>query len=318
MKKTLTNLLIAAMTAMAVGPFAHAQEFKQTIRLIVPYGAGGSTDVMARAVAPTLAKELGQSVVIDNKPGANGQIGSQYVKTAPADGSAFLFTLDHSVIIVPQITPNVPYGPKDFMPVGIAGRFQWVLVTPLNGPAKTLPEFIEAARKDPALRNYGVPIVGGVPQIMGEAVAKKVDSGMTVIPFAGAAPLMPQLMGGQLSAGIVGVGEALSMHKTGKVRLLGISGNKRSSILPDVPTFEEMGLPGVRLGTFYTVYAPKDLPKSMAERFNKALRLAVADPAVEKRAQEMSIELHSPALEDTQREMASVADFWQRAQKASQ
>jgi tripartite-type tricarboxylate transporter receptor subunit TctC len=318
MKKTLTHILLAATAVLAMQPLTQAQEFKQTIRLIVPYGAGGSTDVIARAVAPTLAKELGQSVVIDNKPGANGQIGSQYVKTAPADGSVFLFTLDHSVIIVPQITPNVSYGPKDFMPVGIAGRFQWVLATPLTAPAKTLPEFIEAARKDPSLRNYGVPIVGGVPQIMGEAVAKKVDSAMTVIPFAGAAPLMPQLMGGQLSAGIVGVGEALSMYKTGKVRLMGISGNKRSSILPDVPTFEEMGLPGVRLGTFYTVYAPKDLPKAMAERFNKALRLAVADPSVEKRAQEMSIELHSPALEETQREMASVADFWQRAQKAPQ
>jgi tripartite-type tricarboxylate transporter receptor subunit TctC len=299
-------------------PSAQAQEFKQGIRLVVPYGAGGSTDVMARAVAQTIAKELGQPVVVDNKPGANGQIGSQYVKSAPADGSTFLFTLDHSVIIVPQITPNVPYAPKDFLPVGTAGRFQWVLVTPLSGPAKSLPEFVEAAKKDPALRNYGVPIVGGVPQVMGEALARKVDAPLTVVPFAGAAPLMPQLMGGQLSAGIVGVGEALSMSKSGKVRLLGISGSKRSAILPDVPTFEEMGLPGVSLGTFYTVYAPKDLPKPMAERFNKALRLAIADPAVEKRAQEMSIELYSPALDETQREMATVAAFWQRALKAPQ
>jgi len=314
-KKAFTTLLLAAATAMAIQSAAQAQDFKHGIRLVVPYGAGGSTDVMARAVAPTLARELGQTVVIENKPGANGQIGSQFVKAAPADGSTFLFTLDHSVIIVPQITPNVSYGPKDFMTVGTAGRFQWVLVTPATGPAKTLQEFIEAARKDPALRNYGVPIVGGVPQIMGEALERKVGTQMTVVPFGGAATLMPQLMGGQLPAGIVGVGEALSMNKSGKVRLLGISGNKRSTILPDVPTFEEVGLPGVHLGTFYTVYAPKDLSKPLAERFNKALRLAVADPAVEKRAQEMSIELHSPALDDIQREMTSVAEFWQRALK---
>jgi tripartite-type tricarboxylate transporter receptor subunit TctC len=286
--------------------------------LVVPYGAGGSTDVMARAVAPTLSRELGQPVLIENKPGANGQIGTQYVKTAAADGSTFLFTLDHSVVIVPLITPNVGYSPlKDFQAVGKVGRFQWVFTTPLAGPAKTLPEFIDLARRDSNLRNVGVPIIGGVPQIMGEAVSKRVAADMTVIPFAGAAPLMPQLMGGQIAAGIVGVGEALSMSKSGKVRLLGISGIKRSSILPDVPTFDELGMPGVTLGTLYSVFAPKDLPRALAERFNKALALAVADPKVGQRAHEMSIELESVSLDDAQREITTVAEFWRRALASS-
>jgi len=302
-------LVCLTWTSSAVG-----QDFKGPIRLIVPYGAGGSTDVMARAVAPTLSRELGQPVFIENKPGANGQIGTQYVKTATADGSTFLFTLDHSVVIVPLITPNVGYSAlKDFQAVGKVGRFQWVFTTPIAGPAKTLPEFIDLARRDPSLRNVGVPIIGGVPQIMGEAVAKKVASDMTVVPFAGAAPLMPQLMGGQISAGIVGVGEALSMSKSGKVRLLGISGSKRSSILPDVPTFDELGMPGVTLGTLYSVFAPKDLPRALAERFNKALALAVADPKVVQRSSEMSIELESVSLDDAQREITTVAEFWRRA-----
>jgi len=269
---------------------------------------------MARSVAPTLSRELGQPVLIENKPGANGQIGTQYVKTAIADGSTFLFTLDHSVVIVPLITPNVGYSAlKDFQAVGKVGRFQWVFTTPLVGPAKTLPEFIDLARRDSSLRNVGVPIVGGVPQIMGEAIAKRVAADMTVVPFGGAAPLMPQLMGGQIASGIVGVGEALSMSKSGKVRLLGISGSKRSSILPDVPTFDELGMPGVTLGTLYSVFAPKDLPRALAERFNKALALAVADPKVEQRAHEMSIELESVSLDDAQREIATVAEFWRRA-----
>jgi tripartite-type tricarboxylate transporter receptor subunit TctC len=301
-----------AWTSSAVG-----QDFKVPIRLIVPYGAGGSTDVMARAVAPTLSAELGQPVLIENKPGANGQIGTQYVKTAKADGSTFLFTLDHSVVIVPLITPNVGYSFKDFQAVGKVGRFQWVFTTPLAGPAKTLPEFIDVARRDSSLRNVGVPIIGGVPQIMGEAVAKKVGADLTVIPFAGAGPLMPQLMGGQISAGIVGVGEALSMSASGKVRLLGISGSKRSSILPEVPTFNELGMPGVTLGTLYSVFAPKDLPRALAERFNKALALAVADPKVVQRAHEMSIELESTRLDDAQPEITTVAEFWRRALAAS-
>ena len=318
MKALFSTVISAAVVATCFSAAVYAQDFKHPIRLIVPYGAGGSTDVMARQVAPILSKELGQPVIIDNKPGANGQIGTQFVKTAPADGSNFLVTLDHSVVIVPLVTPNVPYSAKDFQVVGKIGRFQWVFVTPLSGPAKTLPEHIELARRDPNLRNYGVPIVGGVPQIMGEAVATKVGFTLTPVPFAGAAPLMPQLMGGQLSSGIVGVGEALSMSKSGKVRLLGISGNKRSSILPDVPTFEEMGMSGVRLGTIYTVFAPKDLPQPMAEKFNKALRLAIADPKMEQRAQDMSIELESAGLEETQRELGTVADFWQRALKPQQ
>ena len=314
MKNAKKLILSLALGSLAWASAAIGQEFKGPIRLIVPYGAGGSTDVMARAVAPTLSKELGQPVVIENKPGANGQIGTQYVKTAPADGTTFLFTLDHSVVIVPLITANVGYSAlKDFLAVGKVGRFQWVFTTPIVGPAKTLPEFIDLARRDPSLRNYGVPIIGGVPQIMGEAVAKKVSTDMTVIPFAGAAPLMPQLMGGQIAAGIVGVGEALSMSKSGKVRLLGISGNKRSVILPNVPTFDELGMPGVTLGTLYSVFAPKDLPRVLAERFNKALALAVADPKVEQRAHEMSIELEAVGLDDAQREIATVADFWQRA-----
>lgn len=309
-------ILAICLVAASVMNAAHAQ-FKQAIHLVVPYGAGASTDAMARQVAPILSRELGQAVVVDNKPGANGQIGSQFVKVAPADGSTFLFTLDHSVVVVPYITPDVPYSLKDFQVVGKVGRFQWVFVTPLNGPAKTMSEFIDDAKRDPTLRNYGVPIVGGVPQIMGEAVERKSGVSLTPVPFAGAATLMPQLMGGQLSSGIVGVGEALSMVKSGRVRLLGISGSKRSSMLPDVPTFEELGMPGVNLGTVYIVLAPRELPNAMAEKFNAALRLAVADANVQHEAKEMSIELESAGLAETQRELTSIADFWQHALKAT-
>ena len=317
MKSALKHLLGLALAGLIGTSPAMAQDFKQTIRLIVPYGAGGTTDVMARAVAQTLAKELGQSVVVENKPGANGQIGTQYVKTAPADGSVFLFTIDFSVVILPMITPNLGYTPQDFLPVGKVGRFQWVFVTPLTGPAKTLPEFIDLARRDESIRNYGVPIVGGVPQIMGEAVGKKAGVKLTVVPFAGAAPLMPQLMGGQLAAGIVGVGEASSMAKSGKVRLLGTSGAKRSPLLPGVPTFDELGMPGVQVGTLYSAFAPKGLPRPMAEKFNKALRDAVAEPQFKTQAHDLSIEVESTNLQETQREISALTDFWQRAMKSN-
>jgi tripartite-type tricarboxylate transporter receptor subunit TctC len=315
MKKTISLLALAAVLSLA-GLSARAQEFKAPIRLIVPYGAGGSTDVMARAVAPTLSRELGQPVIVENKPGANGQIGTQYVKTAPGDGTVFLFTLDHSVVIVPLVTPNVPYSVKDFLPVGKAGRFQWVFATPLSGPAGTLPEFIELARKDPAFRNFGVAVMGGPPQVMGDAISRKAGVEMTVLPFAGAAPLMPLVMGGQIAAGVVGVAEGISMQKGGRVRLLGISGSRRYASLPDVPTFAELDMPGVQLGTLYSVFAPLSLPLPMAQRFNRALRLAVEDPKLVERAHDMSIELESSAsLEDAAKELHDIAVFWEKAMK---
>ena len=317
MKKTFSLLALAALFSLAgLSVQVQAQEFKAPIRLIVPYGAGGSTDVMARAVAPTLSRELGQPVIVENKPGANGQIGSQYVKTAPADGTVFLFTLDHSVVIVPLVTPNVPYTVKDFLPVGKAGRFQWVFATPLSGPASTLREFIELARKDPAYRNFGVAVTGGPPQVMGDAISRKAGVEMTVLPFAGAAPLMPLVMGGQIAAGVVGVAEGISMQKGGRVRLLGISGSRRYASLPDVPTFAELDMPGVQLGTLYSVFAPLGLPLPMAQRFNRALKLAVEDPKLVERAHDMSIELESSAsLEDAAREIRDIAAFWEKSLK---
>lgn len=319
MTTKLLRFIILVYSVLGMSATTLAQEFKSTIRLVVPYGAGGSTDILARAVAPALSKELGQTVIIENKPGANGQIGTLFVKNAPPDGSVFLFTLDHSVVIVPLITPNVPYAPlTDFVTVAKAGRFEWIMATPVSVPAKTMPEFIELARKDPGLRNYGVPVVGGVPQVMGEALAKKVGEPFTVIPFGGAATLMPQVMGGQLAAGIVGTGEALNMAKSNRVRLMGISGTKRSAMLPDVPTFEELGMPGVTLGTLYTVFAPKGLAQPLSEKFNKALSVAIQDPSVIKSAQEMSITLESSSLNDIQHEIVEVANFWKNALKAPQ
>jgi tripartite-type tricarboxylate transporter receptor subunit TctC len=193
-------------------------------------------------------------------------------------------------------------------------RFQWVFVAPASSSAATLPEFIDQAKTNVALRQYGVPIIGGTPQMMGEAVAKRLGYPMTMVPFSGAAPLMPLLMGGQINAGVVGAGEAASLKKSGKVRLLAISGEKRSSVMPEVPTFEELGVPGVKLGSLYSLFAPKELPRAMAERVNKALQKSVTDPKVLKLAHESSLELETSSLTEFQHEMADIDKFWQHTQ----
>lgn len=291
-----------------------AEDFKGPIKIVVPFGAGGATDVVARVLAPGLAKQLGQSVIVENKPGASGQLGTAAVKAAPPDGSTFLLALDHSVVVVPLMTPSAGYDAlRDFVAVGQVARFQWTFAVPVSSPAKSLNEFVEAARKDPTLGNYGVPLQGGVPDIIGASLSRKGSIPMTAVPFGGSAMLMPQLVGGHLAAGVTGEPEGLQMSKGGKVRVLAISGSKRSTFMPAVPTFEEQGYPGVSVNSFNAFFAPKALPKPLAEKFNAALRSTLADKDVQQKIQEMSLELAPADLQESAQEVGRSYEFWKRA-----
>ena len=304
---------LSLVACLALATPLSAQEFKAPIKIVVPFAAGGATDAVARLLAPKLARELGQQVIIDNKPGASGQIGSAAVKAAPADGSTFLLALDHSVVIVPLITPNAGYDAiKDFTPVGQVARFQWTFAVPLSSPATTLPEFVELIRKDPINGNYGVPLQGGVPDMIGKAIAQKANVKMEAIPFGGSAQMMPQLIGGQLASGVTGEPEGVQMARGGKVRILAISGGKRSSLLPSVPTFDELGFSGVNVNSFNAFFAPKGLPRPLAEKFNAALRTALRDPEVQQKILEMSLDLAPTSLEEAASELQKSYEFWHR------
>lgn len=164
---------LGTTAALLISGSAIAQEASGPIKIVVPFAAGGATDAAARHIGPKLAKELGRTVIIENKPGASGQLGSAYVKAAPADGSTYLLALDHSVVVVPLITPTAGYDAvKDFVPAGQVSRFQWTFAVPLSSPATTLGEFVELVRKNPAQGNYGVPLQGGVPDIIGAAISR--------------------------------------------------------------------------------------------------------------------------------------------------
>jgi tripartite-type tricarboxylate transporter receptor subunit TctC len=309
-KRTLIVGAIAVFAALAAG----AQDFKTPIRIVVPFAPGGATDALARLLGPRLGKELNQTVIVDNRPGASGQIGTAAVKAAPADGSTFLLALDHSVVVVPLITPTAGYDAvRDFVPVGQVARFQWTFAVPLTSPAKSLPEFVEMVRKDPQSGNYGVPLQGGVPDIIGAAITRKANVKMESIAFGGSAQLMPQLIGGQLASGVTGEPEGVQMARGGKVRILAISGGKRSSLLPEVPTFEELGFTGVDVNSFNAFFAPKGLPPVLAEKFNAALRAVLKDAEVQARIKEMSLDLAPTDLNQSAAELAKSYAFWNEA-----
>lgn len=311
-KRTLIVGAVAALAALAAG----AQDFRNPIKIVVPFAPGGATDALARLLGPRLGKELNQAVIVDNRPGASGQIGTAAVKAAPADGSTFLLALDHSVVVVPLITPTAGYDAvRDFVPVGQVARFQWTFAVPLTSPAKSLPEFVEMVRKDPQSGNYGVPLQGGVPDIIGAAITRKANVKMESIAFGGSAQLMPQLIGGQLASGVTGEPEGVQMARGGKVRILAISGGKRSSLLPEVPTFEELGFTGVDVNSFNAFFAPKGLSPVLAEKFNTALRAVLKDTEVQARIKEMSLDLAPTDLNQSAAELARSYAFWNDAAK---
>ncbi|RUR67882.1 hypothetical protein EJP67_12525 [Variovorax guangxiensis] len=311
-KRTLIVGAVAVFAALAAG----AQDFKTPIKIVVPFAPGGATDALARLLGPRLSKELNQAVIVDNRPGASGQIGTAAVKAAPADGSTFLLALDHSVVVVPLITPTAGYDAvRDFVPVGQVARFQWTFAVPLTSPAKSLPEFVDMVRKDPQSGNYGVPLQGGVPDIIGAAITRKANVKMESIAFGGSAQLMPQLIGGQLASGVTGEPEGVQMARGGKVRILAISGGKRSSLLPEVPTFEELGFTGVDVNSFNAFFAPKGLSPVLAEKFNTALRAVLKDTEVQARIKEMSLDLAPTDLNQSAAELARSYAFWNDAAK---
>lgn len=315
MKKHLSAVLLALTGCIAI-PGAFAQDFKQPIRFVVPYGAGGATDVLARLVSVSISKELGQPVIVDNKPGASGQIGTQALKGAPADGSVFLVTTEHPLVVLPHITPTVGYSSeRDFAMVGKIANLQWALSAPTVTGVKTLPEFIDYVRREPVRGNFGIPLAGGIPTMIGSVIAGKGSIEMTPIPYAGGAPLMAQLLGGQLSAGVTGTPEAESMQKTGKVTVLALAGSKRSGHLPGVPTFRELGYPNLDVDSWIAVFAPKALPRALAERFNAALRAALNEPEVRAKIADLSLEIAPTTLDEAAKEYAAALAFWTQAYK---
>lgn len=313
------NHLLAALLALTgcIAPLgAAAQDFKQPIHFIVPYGAGGATDVLARLVSIRIAKELGQPVVVENKPGAGGQIGTQALKGAPADGSAFLVTTEHPLVVLPHITPNIGYSPeRDFAMVGKIANLQWALSTPVGTGVKTMLEFVDYVRREPVRGNFGIPLFGGIPTMIGSVIAKKGGIEMTAIPYAGGAPMMAHLLGGQLSAGVTGTPEAVSMQKTGKVTVLALAGGKRSAYLPGVPTFRELGYADLDVDSWIAVFAPKALPRAMAERFNAAVRAALSEPEVRAKIADLSLEIAPTTLDEATKEYAAALAFWTQTYK---
>jgi len=280
MKRTITTLLAAAALA-ATGALAQSSFPSRTVTLTVGFAPGGGTDTAARIVAQKLAQNIGQSVVVENRAGAGGNIAAQHIATAPPDGYTISLSSVGPLTVSPSLYKSLPYDPKrDIAPVTMGVVFPNVFVVNLNVPAKTLAEFVALAKSKPGELNYASSGVGGAGHLAGELFKQAAGIDMVHVPYKGGGPAMTDLLGGRVTMYPAVPSTALPHIQAGKVRALAVTGPKRLPTMPDVPTVAESGYPGFEAMNWYAFVAPAKTPPEILDYWNRELVKVLKDPGV--------------------------------------
>ncbi|MDR3452414.1 MAG: tripartite tricarboxylate transporter substrate-binding protein [Rhodoferax sp.] len=282
-KSVLGRMLIAALglALTNVGlTSAMAQPGKPIVRVLVGFPPGVGTDTLARIYARALSEAIDVNVVVENRPGAGGQIAAQVLKQATAESNSLMLTVDHQVVMLPLITKTPGFDvKKDLVPVARMVNFYTCLAVPGNSPVKNLEGYIDAVKKAPEMGNFGIPAPGSQPQFLGLLIGKHYKISMNPVPYRGAAPAIVDLIGGQLPAVIVPCDGLIEHRKAGKVRVLAIAAEKRYQFMPDVPTFAEYGFT-MPPDSFLAVYAANSMKPELLRQITEATRKMFQSPTV--------------------------------------
>ena len=260
---------------------AKAADYAGTVRILVGFPPGGATDVVARILGEKLRVIMNQPVIVENKPGAGGMIATQQLKAASPDGSTIMLTIDHSHVIIPLTFKSPGYDPlRDFTALAGVASYYNVMALSSTIPAKTPAEFGAWLKANPGKANYGIPAVGSVPQFAGLLVGQSLGTPMVAIPYKGGAPLVQDLLGGQVPAAFLSLTESIEHHRSGKMHVMAVSGTSRAKSAPDIPTFQELGIKGVDKNPWLAFFGPKGMQTEFMDRFGRAVSTALADPEV--------------------------------------
>ena len=283
---------IAAILATALALAAHAETWPaKPIRMVVPFPAGGPTDVMTRVVAEKLSASLGQSVFVDNKPGAGGEIGAKFVADSSPDGYTFVMATGSTHSVGPYLVSKPPYDPqKDFTPVIWAGNAPNVLVVSPKLGFKSVRDLIAYAKAHPGELNFASSGVGSVAHLTGVLFARQAGIKLTHVPYKGTQLALPDMMSGQVAMLFDAIITAKPHIDAGRLQALGISTLKRSPLMPELPTISESGLPGFESYNWFGVFGPARLPQPIVERMNAAMNRVLQDPAVRSRFAQLGFE----------------------------
>lgn len=275
---------VAAGLAATLTTGAFAQAFPaRPISLIVPGPAGGTPDIVARQLGQQLSGTLGHNVIVDNRPGANGSIGVSAAARAMPDGYTLLMGFAQTMAINPVVFTKLPYDPvADFIPIARLVEFELALVVPASVPVKNVPELLAWLKANADKAAFGSFGAGTPSQFAGEMFSRKAGLKLVHVPYKGSAPLVTELIGGQVQLGFVVPQVALPHVKSGKLRILAVTGERRSASMPTVATMKELGFDDVVAGGWYGLFAPKGTPSEVVDRLAKAVANAMSAPALKK------------------------------------
>jgi len=291
MKLLLSLCLMAAATFNTVAVAQTSQGYpSKPIRLVVPFPAGGATDLFARSISQRLGDKLGASVVIDNKPGAGGVIGSEQVSKAPPDGYTLLLATTSTHSVGPAINPRIPYSvDNDFTPIAQVGSAPNIMLVPTTAPAKTLKEWVDYARKNPGKLNYASSGNGTIVHLTAELFKSYADVFLVHIPYKGTALSIPDLASGKVDVLFDSLPTGLPHVRDGRLRALAVTSAKRTALAPELPAVAEL-LPGFESTTWFGLYGPKGLPADILAKVNAAVAQTLTDTEVSGKLARLGIE----------------------------
>ncbi len=303
---------------IAVPGFGHAQSNDQPIRIVVPYPPGGTTDLLARAIAPRLGARIGQSVVVENKAGAGGIIGAQQVAKAAPDGRTLVFASIATHGIIPALQTPPPYNPiVDFAPITLVASTPNVLLANPSLPAQNVNELIAMAKAEPGKVNFGSTSHGGSPHMSGELFKSLAQIDLVHVPYKGGAPMLIDLMGGQIPIAFDNLPSSMTYIKAGKVRALAVTTAKRWPGAPEIPTMAEAGVPGYEVSAWFGLLAPAGTPKPIIDALNRNVVAVLKMPEIEKLFFEQGAEPVGNTPDEFARFIQSELDKWSKLAKSN-
>ena len=295
-----------------------AQAQTGPVRILVGFPAGGGTDAIARTLADKLKDQLGVPVVVENKAGAGGQIAAQSLKAAAPDGNTLFLTHDHTISILPQVVKNPGFDPaKDFVPVAGFATFVNALAVSGGTPAKSTAEYVAWVRTQGGKGTLGVPAPASTPEFLVKVLGEKYKLDLVAAPYRGSAPMMADMLGNQIAAGVGSVPDFIENHKAGKIRIVAVLGGSRQAILPDVPTFSELGLGGLEDMPYYGLFAPAGTPKAAIDKVSDALVKVLAQPDVKDHLTAMGLTVGFMNSQQLAKREQAYTQVWAKLIKAS-
>lgn len=310
---TMACTAIAACAAVAAVPAAAQALFpSKPITLVVPFAPGGGNDILARLIASKMSAQLGQPIVIENKPGAGGNLGADYVAHAAPDGYTLVIA-SSQITMNPYLGMKVPFNiERDFEPVGRIGSVPLMLVSNTEQPYKTLKEFVDYTRANPGKVSYSSPGPGTPQHLAGEVFAKLNKTELLHVPYRGTGPSISDLMGNQVQVSFATFASAIQYVRAGKLRALGIAGQRRTTLMPDLPSFAEVGLKSYDVELWYSLLAPAKTPRAVVDKLNGALLAALKSPDLADQFTKQGFEVKGSTPDELKAYIGRELARWQR------